>query len=99
MSIPARQDETQNEARNETDERLLDAVPWAGDPRREEETNRLQQAVIEAAQRLGHEPVEPSLQTTAQPVRTRMVSFRLAVPEPREGSSLREDSSQASGQD
>ena len=99
MSIPARQDETQNEARNETDERLLDALPWAGDPRREEETNRLQQAVIEAAQRLGSEPAEPSLQTTAQPVRTRMVSFRLAVPESREGSSLREDSSQSSGQD
>jgi hypothetical protein len=96
MSIPARHDETQNE----TDKRLLDAVPWAGDPRREDETSRLQQAVIEAAQRLGRDPVVPPLPTTAQPQTT--VSFRvavakLAVPVPREDSSR--ETGQESDQD
>ena len=76
MSIPARQDKGQNE----TDERLLDALPWASDPLREEESNRLQQAVIEAAQRLGHEPIAPSLQTAARRQRQNTVGLRLAVP-------------------
>ncbi|HLG81208.1 MAG TPA: hypothetical protein VKY22_09335 [Bradyrhizobium sp.] len=93
MSIPARQNETQSE----TDERLLYAVPWASDLHREEETNRLQQAVIEAAQRLGREPVGPSLQAAAQSQRPSAVGFRLATPLSRGPSS--EESSQQSDQD
>jgi hypothetical protein len=69
MSIPAEQDDT--------DKHLTHVLPWANDPQREEETNRLQRAVMEAAQRLGHDS-EPSPQTPAQPQRRRAVSLRLA---------------------
>jgi hypothetical protein len=79
MSIPARQDETQDETNQDLMNALpLHAMPWASDPRREEETNRLQEAVIEAAQRMGRDLSGPAFPTAAQAQRQTAVSLRLA---------------------
>ena len=81
MSIPARQDETNEDLmHDELPPAGLppDALPWVSDPRREDETNRLQEAVIEAAQRMGREPSGPSFLTAAQAQRQTAMSFRLA---------------------
>lgn len=94
MSIPARQDET-NEHRPET--LPLQAFPWASDPRREKETSRLQQAVIEAARRLGRDTPGPSSSTPGQPERQTAVSFRLAEARSKEDAS--HESNKGSDQD
>lgn len=96
MSIPARQDETNEDLMHDGLPPAglpPHAFPWASDPRREDETNRLQEAVIEAAQRMGREPSGPSFLAAAQAQRQTAVSFRLA-----EALSSR-SSGQDSGQD
>jgi hypothetical protein len=65
---------------DDADKRLLHAVPWVSDPHRQDETRRLQEQVVEAAQRLEREsggfasptPVPPSQSRTS-------VGFRLPV--------------------
>jgi hypothetical protein len=95
MSIPARQDETNEDLMHALPLHAvpLHDLPWASDPRREEETNRLQEAVIEAAQRMGREPPASSSPVGAQAQRQTAVSFRLAEALPSRSSS------QESGQD
>ena len=61
---------------DETDVQLKHAPPLA--PRRESETNRLQEAVIEAAQRLRRGFAVPSYETPLQPQRPAAMSFHLA---------------------
>jgi hypothetical protein len=65
-------------AQDDADKEIRRALPWANDHGREEETKRLQEAVIEAAQRLGSEPAGPSPESRVEIVR-RPVSLRLAV--------------------
>jgi hypothetical protein len=105
MSIPARQDETQDETNQEFEEALprhglplygLRDLPWTSEPRREE-TNRLQEAVIEAAQRMGREPPASFFPATAQRQRHTDLNFRLA--EALSNRSSAQDSVQESGQD
>jgi hypothetical protein len=67
-----------NPAQDDADKEIRRALPWAADQEREEETNRLQEAVIEAAQRLGRDPVGASPESRVEIVR-RPVSLRLAV--------------------
>ena len=81
MSIPARHDESKDETNQDLDHALpqhalpVDDLPWASNPRREE-TNRLQEAVIEAAQRMGREP--PAFPPGAQRQRQTAANFHLA---------------------
>ena len=65
---------------DDADKRLMQALPWVSDPHRQDETRRLQEQVVEAAQRLEREsggfasptPVPPSQSRTS-------VGFRLPV--------------------
>ncbi len=61
---------------DETDEQPTYAPLWVSEPRREDETNRLQQAVIEAAQRLRRGFAEPSYEISLQPQQPTGMSFR-----------------------
>ena len=63
---------------DKTDEHLKHAPPWAREARREVETNRLQEAVVEAAQRLRRGFAGPSYEARRQPQRHAATSFRLA---------------------
>jgi hypothetical protein len=74
---------------DDADKRLLQALPWVSDPHRQDETRRLQEQVVEAAQRLEressgfalHTPARASQpQTNVQPQTS--VGFRLAVAHP-----------------
>jgi hypothetical protein len=76
---------------DDPDKKLLYAVPWVSDPQREDETRRLQEQVVEAAQRLEREssglpfeaPVEPPrLQNVEPPRPQNSVGFRLAASPP-----------------
>jgi len=99
MRIPARQDESNTDNVHPLPLHALrrHALPWESDPGREEETNRLQEAVIEAAQRMGREPADLGFPTSAQAPRQTAVSFRLA--EALSSRSSGEGSAQDSGQD
>ena len=99
MRIPARQDESNEDNVHPLPLHALrrHALPWESDPGREEETNRLQEAVIEAAQRMGREPADLGFPTSAQAPRQTAVSFRLA--EALSSRSSGEGSAQDSGQD
>lgn len=65
---------------DDTDKQLLHPLPWVSDPLRLEVARRLEEQVIEAAQRLESESVEPSSQTRAPTSQQRTdVGFWLAA--------------------
>ena len=60
------------------DKEIMHAVPGVSDARRHDEARRLQEAVIEARQRLEGEPSERlSLQTPTQPSQRAAIGFEL----------------------
>jgi TPR repeat protein len=64
---------------DDADKQLIRALPWVNDPRRQDESRRLQEEVIEAAQRLERESSALLSQPRAQPPQQRTdVGFRLA---------------------
>ena len=68
---------------DDSDDRLIRALPWVSDPHRQDETRRLQEQVVEAAQRLERESSGFALQTPARPSQSQTsVGFRLAVAHP-----------------
>jgi hypothetical protein len=68
---------------DDADKRLMQALPWVSDPHRQDETRRLQEQVVEAAQRLERESSGFALQTPARPSQSQTsVGFRLAVAHP-----------------
>jgi hypothetical protein len=70
-------------APDDADKRLIQALPWVSDPHRQDETRRLQEQVVEAAQRLERESSGFALQTPARPSPSQTsVGFRLAVSHP-----------------
>ena len=65
------------------DQQVNEPQPWVNDPRRQEQSRRLEEEVIRAAQRLEHESGRLSSQTVAHPSRLRTeVGFRLAEVRP-----------------
>jgi hypothetical protein len=68
---------------DDSDDRLIRALPWVSDPHRQDETRRLQEQVVEAAQRLERESSGLVSQTPERPAQPRTsVGFRLAVAHP-----------------
>jgi hypothetical protein len=64
---------------DDADKQLIHALPWVSDPQRQDETRRLQEQVVEAAQRLERESSGLAPQLPAQPPQQRTeVSFQLA---------------------
>ena len=77
---------------DDADKRLIHAVPWVSDPHRQDETRRLQEQVVEAAQRLERESSGFASQTPARPSQSRTsVGFRLAVAHPSDERGSREE--------
>jgi hypothetical protein len=67
-------------ANDDADKQLIHALPWVSDPRREDETRRLEDEVVEAAQRLKRQAGAPAYEAPAQPSQQRTeVGFRLAA--------------------
>jgi hypothetical protein len=68
---------------DDSDKRLIYALPWVSDPHRQDETRRLQEQVVEAAQRLERESGGLASQTPERPSQSQTsVGFRLAVAQP-----------------
>ena len=64
---------------DDADKQLMHALPWVSDPKRQDETRRLQEDVVAAAQRLLDRGL--ASQTRAQPAQQRTdVGLRLAEP-------------------
>ena len=64
--------------RDNADKQIMHALPWVSDTRCQDETRRLEEAVIEAAQRLERESTELlSLQTRTQPQQRAAIGFQL----------------------
>jgi hypothetical protein len=75
--------------KGDADKQLMNAVPWVSDPQRQDETRRLQEDVVAAAQRLLDHGLA---QTRAQPSQPRTdVGFRLAEARPSEEKGSLED--------
>jgi hypothetical protein len=68
---------------DDSDKRLICALPWVSDPNRQAESRRLQDQVVEAAQRLERESSGLVSQPPERPCQPRSsVGFRLAVAHP-----------------